>query len=177
MKLTKKTLTRDILPILNSERYERIIAAVPPVSLKKRIVHCTIGEFCEMTEDGYEERLLLSSRRALTAFGRVRTYREEIEEIASFFKSVIVEQTAEEKSARSGIRFPDFQQSLLVGVMRDFHLTALERPKGVRGMFVRSAADVPLAEYMVVLKAKAADENYSRKYAAVMDAKNRRNAK
>lgn len=150
-----------------------MLEAVPPYPLKRHVLEATIGEFCEMCEPEYELRIL-KARRAVVAFGRLRSLRDEIAQVVRYLESVKVAETTDEEAAKRGVNFPTAAEALLVGAMREFHLTALERPKGLRGLFVRSAADVPLAEYLICIKDRCADANYQRRYAAIMEAKSKK---
>lgn len=156
MRIDRRTKTADVLPLLNEERLNYILSCVPPVPLKKAVLEMTVGEYVEALEPGWSLGLL-KTRRAITAFGRLKQFRREMEGIAKFFERYTVPADPKDKAAMAGIQFPTPQESILLEAFEMFHCTSLDRAGIVAKWFgVRGAADVPLAEFLLAYKRKAA---------------------
>ena len=95
-----------------------------------------------------------------------------MEDVAKFIEFHSVPMDAGEKAAMAGIDFPTAQESILLTCLHEFGCPCIDsvgrraRRRGVRG-----AADIPLAEYLLVLKEKASAAKYERARAARMTAK------
>lgn len=163
MKITRKTLTRDIFPLLTKELLEELLEKVPAVPLKKPLLSMTIGEFGAIVDD--EETYivkLLSHRKALKAFGLLKQYRQEIEGISKFLKLYDYQKTQEEKAAAVGIRFPNLSQRILIDCVKWFHLNSMEE-----------AENIKVGEWLTIWQDEAASALYQRNYMRIMDAKNK----
>ncbi len=163
MKLTNKTLTKDVLPLLTKELLEEILDKVPAVPLDKPLLSLTVGEFGEIIED--EETYivkLLKHRKALKAFGLLKQYRQEIEAISKFFKLYDVRKTADESNAAKGVVFPNLAQRMLIDCVRWFHLNNTE-----------AAEKIKVSEWLTMWQDEAANMLYQRQYMNIMDAKNK----
>lgn len=163
MKITNKTLTRDIFPLLTKELLEELLEKVPAVPLDKPLLSLTVGEFGEIIED--EETYivgLLKHRKALKAFGLLKQYRQEIEGISKFLKLYDYQKTQEEKAAAVGIRFPNLSQRILIDCVKWFHLNSMEE-----------AENIKVGEWLTIWQDEAASALYQRNYMRIMDAKNK----
>jgi hypothetical protein len=156
VRITKRTKTADVLPLLNDERLEYILSCVPPVPLRKPVLAMTVGEYVEALEPGWSLGLL-KTRRALTAFGRLKQFRTEMEGVAKFFERYTVPLEPKDKASMAGIQFPTPQEALLLEAFELFRCHRIDGAGLVARWFGRmGAADVPLAEFLLAHKQKAA---------------------
>ena len=163
MRITRKTLTKDILPLLTQATLKELLEKVPAVPLKKPVLAMSIGEFGEMVED--EETYigkLLKHRKALKAFGMLKQYKQEIEAISKFFKLYDVRRTADESNAAIGIKFPNFGQRMLIDCVKWFHLNSMEE-----------AEKVKLSAWLTMWQDEAANALYQRNYSKILEQKHK----
>lgn len=162
MLITKKTKTKDILPLLTKkELLDELLDKVPPVPLKKPIISMTIKEFSNiiLDEEAYINKLL-SKRRALTAFGMIKTYRSEMQGLSSWLKKHEIAQTAEEKQAAADVDFPSMIERMLITVTKFFNLSSMDK-----------AEKRYVNEYLLILKDQTADVKYQRNYQSILERK------
>ena len=163
MKITKRTKTKDVLPLLTQDTLKELLEKVPAVPLDKPLITLTVGEFGEMVED--EETYigkLLKHRKALKAFGRLKQYKQEIEAISKFFKLYEIKRTQEEEAAAKGVMFLNLAQRMLVDCVKWFHLKSTEE-----------AEKIKVSEWLTMWQNEAANMLYQRQYMNIMDAKNK----
>jgi hypothetical protein len=163
MKLTNKTLTKDVLPLLTKELLEEILDKVPAVPLDKPLLSLTVGEFGEIIED--EETYivkLLKHRKALKAFGLLKQYRQEIEAISKFFKLYETKKTQEETNAALNIKFPSFSQRILIDCVKWFHLKSMEE-----------AEKIKISEWLTMWQDEASAALYQHNYSKLLEQKNK----
>lgn len=161
MQITRHTKTKNVLPLLTKETLEELLQKVPPVPLKKPLLKMTVGEFAEILED---ETLyianILSARKAFKAFGRLKQFRIELEQIQKFMKLYDHQPTQEEKAAENGIMFPSFGQRLLIDCVKFFGLKSF-----------REAEKVPLSEWLTIFQSEASAVLYQRNYNKIIENK------
>lgn len=163
MKITKRTKTRDVLPLLTQDTLKELLEKVPAVPLDKPLITLTVGEFGEMVED--EETYigkLLKHRKALKAFGKLKQYKQEIEAISKFFKLYDVRRTADESNAAVGIKFPNLGQRMLIDCVKWFHLNSMEE-----------AEKVKLSAWLTMWQDEAANALYQRNYSKILEQKHK----
>ena len=163
MKITKRTKTRAVLPLLTQDTLKELLEKVPAVPLDKPLLSMTVGEFGEIIED--EETYivkLLKHRKALKAFGLLKQYRQEIEAISKFFKLYDVRKTADESNAAIGVRFPNFGQRMLIDCVKWFHLNKME-----------DAEKVKLSAWLTMWQDEAANALYQRNYSKILEQKHK----
>ena len=163
MKITKRTKTRTVLPLLTQETLKELLEKIPAVPLKKPVLAMTIGEFGEIVED--EEQYiakLLKHRKALKAFGLLKQYKQEMEALSKFFKMYEIKRTQEEEAATKNIIFPNLAQRMLIDVVKWFHLNNTE-----------AAEKIKVSEWLTLWQDEAANMLYQRQYMNIMDAKNK----
>ncbi len=163
MKITKKTLTKDILPLLTQDTLKELLEKVPAVPLEKPLLSMTVGEFGEIVED--EDAFvakLLKHRKALKAFGMLKQYQQEMEALAKFFKMYEIKKSQEENNAAKGVVFPNLGQRMLIDCVRWFHLNNTEE-----------AEKVKVSEWLTIWQDEASAALYQRNYMNIMDAKNK----
>ena len=163
MKITKRTKTRDVLPLLTQDTLKELLEKVPAVPLDKPLITLTVGEFGEMVED--EETYigkLLKHRKALKAFGRLKQYKQEIEAISKFFKLYDIRRTADESNAAIGIKFPNLGQRMLIDCVKWFHLNSMEE-----------AEKVKLSAWLTMWQDEAANALYQRNYSKILEQKHK----
>lgn len=163
MKITKRTKTKDVLPLLTQDTLKELLEKVPAVPLDKPLITLTVGEFGEMVED--EETYigkLLKHRKALKAFGRLKQYKQEIEAISKFFKLYEIKRTQEEEAAGKGIVFPNLAQRMLVDCVKWFHLNNTE-----------AAEKIKVSEWLLIWQDEAASALYQHNYQKILEQKNK----
>lgn len=173
MRITKRTRTRDVLLLFGEDRIEELVGMVPEVPLKREVKDCTVGEFVEMLGDSYHTRFLME-RRALKAFGMLKSWRRQMEEIGKYMKRFEIKDSADEMKAKAGVQFPTVAEGMLIGAMREFGLHCIERPKGVKGWFTKAAEDVKLAEYLLIVKERSADAKFQRNYNDILNSNSKK---
>lgn len=167
MRITRKTLTREILPLLTPERVERILEAVNPYPLEKPVLAMTIGEFIACSEESYVNELL-SEPLAYKAFGRVKQLRYELTMVGDYLRRYEVPPTAEEKAAAAGIDFPTAGERMVLDCIR----WGLVNPKEGEDM-VDAAERVRLTTWLIGAKDKAASAQFERRMQARLTKKKR----
>lgn len=163
MKITRKTLTKDILPLLTQATLKELLEKVPAVPLKKPVLAMSIGEFGEIVED--EDAFvakLLKHRKALKAFGLLKQYKEEMEALAKFFKLYDTKKSQEETSAALNIKFPSFSQRILIDCVKWFHLKSMEE-----------AEKVKLSDWLTFWMDEASSALYQHNYSKLLEQKNK----
>lgn len=163
MKITKRTKTKDVLPLLTQDTLKELLEKVPAVPLDKPLITLTVGEFGEMVED--EETYigkLLKHRKALKAFGRLKQYKQEIEAISKFFKLYETTKTQEETSAALNIKFPSFSQRILIDCVKWFHLKSMEE-----------AEKIKISEWLTMWQDEASSALYQHNYSKLLEQKNK----
>lgn len=160
MKITKRTRVKDILPLLTEKRMEYLLRDIPEYPLDKSILSMTIGEFSEilLDEQAYILTLLNPRERAWKAFGRLRTFKKEMEEVSNFMKKYEIKQTEDEKRASTNVEFPDFIAKMLITVVQFFNLHSF-----------KEAESIPLADYLVILQEQSSAVKYQRNYSRIME--------
>lgn len=161
MRITRKTLTRDILPLLTQETLKELLEKVPAVPLKKPVLAMTIGEFGEIVDD--EDTFvakLLKHRKAFKAFGLLKQYKQEMEALAKFFKQYEIKRTPEEEAAAKGVLFPNLIQRMIIDCVNWFHLSS-----------TKEAEKVKLSEYLTFWMNEAANMLYQRNFQKLLEQK------
>lgn len=161
MKITKRTLTRDILPLLTQDTLKELLEKVPAVPLKKPVLSMTIGEFSEIVED--EELYIaniLKTRKALKAFGMLKQFKQEMEALGKFFKQFEIKRTPEEEAAGKGVLFPSFIQRVLIDCVKWFGLHS-----------TKEAEKVKLSDYLTFWQDEAANMLYQRNFQKLLEQK------
>lgn len=153
IRITKRTKTKDILPLLNEDSFKRLLDAVPEYPLETSIFSMKIKQFAEILEDETEFiSLLLKHKRILVAVGRVKQYKKEVEQFANFLKMYDYKQTTEEKRASHGIVYPSMAQRMLTDCVRFFNLKSFDE-----------AEQKTVSEWLTVFQSDAANALYQRK--------------
>lgn len=165
MIITKRTKTKDVLPFLTKERLELLINDVPEVPLKKPILSLTCGEFIQCLDDDYVLGFL-QQKRALKAFGMVKSFRRQMEEINKYLQANKVSESAEMKQASINVQFPTIGQSILMTVTEYLHLDRIEK-----------AADVPLSEFLMIQRKQSAENKFSVNHSKILEQKNKQKQK
>lgn len=171
MQITKRTRTKDMLPLLNEERLSYVLENIEPYPLEKKVIDMTIGEFLETMDADYSLRFL-EEKRAYKAFGMMRSFRDEVEQVAKLIEKFSVGMEDDERQAMRGIDFPTAKERILLDTREWFGLRCLEGDGKRYG-----ATDVPLAEYILMLKDKSATARFERNRAKLQERKLKANGK
>lgn len=171
MRIDRHTRTRDLLPLLNEQRLKEILEQVPPVPLKKSILSMTVGEYIEATDKAWPLKFF-RKRRAFSAFGMLRQYRKEMEDVAKFFEMNAVPPTPEDRAAMNGVNMPTPIEGLLLEAFEGFRLSRIDGAGWLEKKLGRyGAADIPLAELMLLHKSRSASARIDANRTAAMNRK------
>lgn len=168
MKITKRTKVKDLLPLLTEKRMEYLLDNIQEYPLDRSILSMTIGEFAEilMDEQAYMMKILNPRERAYIAFGQLKSFKRQMEEISAWMKKYEIKQSAEEKQAAVGISFPDFIAKILITVVQFFNLHSF-----------KEAEAIPLSDYLVILQDQSSAIKYQRNYSKLIEQKSKQHGK
>lgn len=167
IRITHKTKTKDILPLLNAESIERLLDAVPEYPLETAVLSMKIRQFASILED--EESFIaqiLNEKRALVAFGRLKQYRKEIKQFADFIKLYDFKESNEEEQAKKGIVFPNMSMRMMSDCVRFFGLSSFEE-----------AEHKKVNEWLAVFQNDAANALYTRRIHEIYEKKSKQKKK
>lgn len=168
MRITKKTRTKDILPLLTKERLEDLLEQVEPIPLDKSVLSMTITEFNDVLND--DETLILNlikeNKHVLQFLGKLKSFRNQMQSLNSFFKKLEIKQSPEESAAARGVLFPDMIQKMLLTCCSFFHLKSFEE-----------AEKCKVSDYMLIYQNEAASALYQRNYNKIMEQKQKNKSK
>lgn len=158
MIITRRTKTKKILPFLTDEIFNELIESVPEVPLERSISDMTIEQFGDIAdnEEKYVNKLL-SEKYLFNAFGKLKTYKREMNEMKEFLKINEIKQSPEEKQAAIGINFPDFVTRMLLTVTKYYNLHSINEAKKML-----------MSDYFAVLWDEASSLKYQRAYSEIM---------
>lgn len=168
MKITTKTPTNSVLPLLNDERVQQIMDVVKPYPLDTPVLELTIGEFAEACEEAYIAKLL-KEPLAFKAFGRVKELKIELEQVQKYLETLEIKPSADEQNAAAGIDFPSGIERMVIDCIR----WGLCNPNEGEDM-ADAAERVKLATWILFQKDKAASALFERRMTAKMTAKNKK---
>lgn len=169
MLITKRTRVKDITPLItNQERINELIDLFPEYPLKKDILEMTVGEFCDLciNEDEYLNDILKPRERAYKAFGRLKSYRNQMKNISDYLKRFEIKLSQEEKAASVGVDMPDMPERILLDCVKAYHLHS-----------TKEAEDLPLTDWILVLKDQVATAKYQRNYSKIIEQKSKTHRK
>lgn len=168
MKITKKTKVKEILPFLTEERFNKLLEVVEEYPLHKNILSFTVGEFAELTisEEEYIKKILNPKEKVYIAFGKLKSYRNQMKQLADYLKTFELKLTPEEKQASQGIDLPSTAERVLLDCVKFFHLHSMEE-----------AEKIPLSDWLVVLKDQVATAKYSRNYQKILEQRSKSKTK
>lgn len=168
MKITKRTRVKELLPLLTEKRLEYMLENIQEYPLEKPILSLTIGEFSEilLDQEVYIKKLLRPHKKAYIAFGRLKSFRRQMEEVSNFMKRYEIKQSQEEKQAAVGVEFPDFIAKILITVTQFFGLHNFQEAEGI-----------PLADYLVILQDQSSAIKYQRNYSKLIEQKSKQHGK
>lgn len=158
MLITKRTKTRDVLPfVTDKEVMDRILDAVEEVPLDKSLIEMTIAEFAETMEEGYMASLL-NEKYAWKAFGKIKSFKRQTEEIGKFLKMNELKPSKDQESAAIGVVFPSFEEQMLLTVCEYFHLRSFDE-----------AENVKMSNYMLIQQKQSADAKFQHQYNKIIE--------
>lgn len=156
MRIDSKTKTKDVLPLLSEAVFAELLEKVPPMPLERSVYEMTLGEFIDAIGDDYAMRFL-KEKNALRAFGMVRQFRDEMGQVCGLISKMSVDTDDDERMAMRGIDFPSPKERMLLDARDWFGLHRLEGDGIVMG-----ATDIPLSEYLIMLKDKSSTAKFER---------------
>ena len=167
MKITTKTPTKSVLPLLNDERVQQILDAVKPYPLECPVLDMTLGEFAECSSEAYVAELL-KEPLAFKAFGRVKELKIELEQVQKYLEKSEIKPTADEQNAAAGVEFPSGIERMVIDAIR----WGLCNPKEGEDM-ADAAERVRLTTWILFQKDKAASAAFERRMQAIYTAKSK----
>ncbi len=168
MKITKKTKVKDILPFLTTDRFNTLLEVVDEYPLDKDILSMTIGEFGELTldEEGFIKKILNPREKVYIAFGKLKNYRRQMNSLAEYLKSFEIKMTNEERLASQQVDMPTTTERILLDTVKAYHLHS-----------TREAEQLPLTDWILVLKDMVATAKYSRNYQKILEQRSKSKTK
>ncbi len=169
MFVTKKTRVKDLTPFLNNQdKVNELIDLFPEYPLKKDVLQMTVGEFCNLyiNEEEYLNDILKPRERAYIAFGRLKSYRNQMNSLADYFKRFEIKLTQEEKAASIGVDMPDMPERILLDCVKAYHLHS-----------TKEAEDLPITDWILVLKDQSSNARYQRNYSKIIEQKSKAHRK
>lgn len=165
MIITNKTRVKDITPFITTQ--EKMLEAIdlfPEYPLQKDILQMTCGEFCELciNEEDYLSKIMKPRERAYKAFGRLKSYRNQMNNLSNYLKTFDISLTPEEQAAGKGVDFPTTPERILLDCVKTFHLHS-----------TKEAENLPLTDWIIVLKDQVASAKYQRNYNKILEQKSK----
>lgn len=161
MKITNRTKTSEVLPLLNEERLEQLLEIVPEIN-DKSILSMTVGEFASLIDDGenFVSEYLSKEHRALKAFGTIKSWKRQIKELSDFLKKFEIKRTADEDEAARTVLFPSFGMKMMLTCTRYFHLKSL-----------KEAESVPVNEWLAIFQEEASNALFQYRFNKILENK------
>ena len=167
MKITHKTKTVDILPLLDDNNIKDFLSQIPSYPLEKSIMSMTIKQFSDiLTDEETFIKKLLNQKRALVAFGMLNEYKKQIEDIAKFMKLYDYKRSQDEEQATKGIVFPDFSIRMLADCVKFFHLKSFDE-----------AENCKVSDWLTIFQIEAANTLLQHNYNKIVEDKQKRKQK
>lgn len=163
MKITRTTKTKSILPLLNPERVEYIVQNIPPYPLDRQVLNMSLGEFLEVCQPEYMERLL-AEPLAYKAFGRVAQLRKELQQVQNFLKKFDMPMSADEKAASSGIEWVDASVRMCIDAIK----WGIVNPTAGEDM-LEAAERVKLTTWLAAMQDNACKAMFERNMAKIRE--------
>lgn len=160
MKITRRTRVKDLLPLLTEKRMKYLLDNIQEYPLERPILSMTIGEFAEIIfdQEAYIKKILRPHRKAYVAFGQLKSFKRQMEEVSKIFEKMQVKHTAIEKQAMIGVNFIPFIGNLLLLAVRTFHLHS-----------IKEAESIPLSDIIIVMQDNFSSLQYQRNYSRIME--------
>lgn len=167
MKITNKTKTANILPLLDENRLKELIEQIPSYPLEKSIMSMSIKQFSDiLTDEETFIKKLLSHKRALVAFGKLKSYKEQIDRIAKFMKLYDYKRSQDEEQATNGVVFPDFSIRMLADCVKFFHLKSFDEAESCK-----------VSDWLTIFQIEAANSLFQHNYNKIVEDKQKRKQK
>lgn len=163
MLINKDTDTLSAMNVLTIDDFNQLLEECEAVELDKPIVNMTCGEFIETLDDDYIETFF-KEEKLFIAIGKLKQFRNEMEQINRFLKLNDFEPTMDEKQAQNGVHFPTLGEKILLTVTEYFHLHSFEE-----------AEKIPFSNYLIIHKANTADAKFERNLNKIYDMKRKMN--
>lgn len=165
MKITKLTKLKDILPFLEfKDVAEKIYNEVPEKPLEKSLFSLTVREFIEATDKEYYKTYLKPQKRfkrvtVFEAFGKLKSYFKELENIQRFLKQNEIKLTDDIKQAQRNVIFPSFAEDILLTLSKHFNKPTSD------------IEDMPISEYFLLYKQTSANNKFQQNYNRIIEQK------
>lgn len=164
MKITNKTKTADILPLLDENNIKDFLSQIPSYPLEKSIMSMSIKQFSDiLTDEETFIKKLLSHKRALVAFGKLKSYKEQIDGIGKFMKLYDYKRSQDEEQATNGVVFPDFSIRMLSDCVKFFHLKSFDEAESCK-----------VSDWLTIFQIEASNTLFQHNYNKIVEDKHKR---
>jgi len=164
MKITYKTKTKRVLPLVTPQNIERLLDLMPTDD-SFSLFSLTISDFSGIIDDEGDwimKNIFLKEKYAIPAFSKLKAFKEQMEQLNSFLKKYEIPSSSEEKNARQGIVFPSFVQSILTDLVVFFHLKSFDE-----------AEKYHLSDWLMIWQKRASESLYQYKLNKAYEQKNK----
>lgn len=167
MKISRHTKTKDILPLLDESNLKTLLEQIPSFPLEKSVMSMTIREFSDiLTDEESFIKRILRHRKAFVALGKLKSYKEQIENIGKFMKMYDHKKSNDEEQAARGIVFPDFSIRMMADCVRFFNLHSFDE-----------AENVKVSDWLTVFHIEASNTLLQHNYNKIIEEKQKRKQK
>lgn len=154
MDITRETTIGDAAPFLKEEHIQQLLDDPRVVSVMAvSVLDMTVGEFLEALEPEYAIHKFFYNPEdnLLEAIGKLKSLREQMDDIQKILKLNEPTLTSEEKAAQAGVVFPSFEESMLCECIEWFHLHSMDE-----------AEALSFSDYLVMKRKKSAEALFER---------------
>lgn len=169
MIVTEKTKLKEVQRYLTDANFNRIMDAVDERPIRKDVWSLSCGEFIQILNedsDFIEKKVIGRSRYALEWFGKYKTYKQQMDAVSSYLRMNETKPTEEEKAAMQGVKFPTLQEQIMLEVQARFGLKSFD-----------DVGDVPLSQYLLIVKEKSANLKFEKNLNKIYDRKRKEKSK
>ena len=160
---------KEVERYLTDDNFNRMLDGVDEVQIKKDVWSLSCGEFIRILNedsDFIERKVIGRSRYAFEWFGRYKTYKAQMDAVSTYLRMNETKPTEEEKMAMQGVKFPTLQEQIMLEVQSRFGLKSFD-----------DVADVPLSQYLLIVKDKSANLKFEKNLNKIYDRKRKEKSK
>ena len=168
MKITYKTKTKDLLPLISEYNFQQLMDLIPEVEYKS-IYSMTISEFADIMEDEakyIEDNILKKEKYAIDCFGKIKHLQAQMKRFGDFLKKYEIPQNVDEKNAANGVIFPSMVQSMLLTLVEGFNLNSFDQ-----------AEKMKVSDWLMLFQKRAAQSLFEYRYNKALETKNKAKSK
>lgn len=125
MKITPKTPTAAILPLLTDDTLTDLLGKVEGNKASRAAWEMTIGEFGRVVDGSFISDIAAEEPLALQWLRKVKAVLDSMESLAKYIEAIAVKQTPEEVAAAKGITPTPLAVRMAIDCVGWFHLRSL----------------------------------------------------